>query len=83
MTEAIFKHIIEDISSAKEQILCELIEKIEGRPAVSTDAKNLIIAIYSPNLKNSRERIIYKNIQLGDIEVDTEQMVVRFIPIVD
>lgn len=77
----VLSNIIVDISSAKEQILRDLIEKIEGRPAVSSDTENIIIASYPRSLNNNRERILYKDIQLGDIEVDVNEMVVRFIPI--
>lgn len=77
----LINNVIADINGAKEKILRDLIEKIEGRPATLQDAENLIIARHPPHLKHTRERIIYRDIQLGDIEVDIEDMVVRFIPI--
>lgn len=79
----LINNVIADINTAKEKILLELIEKIEGRKPVLQDAENLILAKHPPHISNTRERVIYRNVQLGDIEVDTSEMVVRFIPIIE
>lgn len=79
----IVNKVIADINQAKEQILRELISKIEGRPALDTDAENLILARHPPHIYTSRERVIYKNVQIGDLEVSIEKMTVSFIPIIE
>lgn len=76
-------NVIADINGAKEKILRELIEKVEGRPAILQDAKNLVLASFPPHFDAHRERVIYRDVQLGDIQVDMVGMVVRFIPIVE
>lgn len=79
----LINNVIADINSTKEKILRELIEKIEGRPFTLQDVENLILAKHPPHPKRTRERVIYRDVQLGDIEVDIEDMVVRFIPIAE
>lgn len=76
----VINHIISDISSAKERIIKDLIQQVEGRQCVLDDAKNIIIA---QQIGFMKELIIYKNIQLGYIEVDITEtkMVVKFTPI--
>lgn len=74
----IINHIISDISTAKEKIIKDLIHQVEGRPYVLDDAKNIIVA---QQIGFMKELIIYKNIQLGYIEVDMKEMAVKFTPI--
>jgi len=75
--------VIADINQIKENILRDLIEKIEGRPAELADAKNLALITYPHNFLKDRQRVVYLDIELGDLEVDMIEMVVKFIPIVE
>jgi hypothetical protein len=75
--------VICGIYAAKESILRGLIEKIEGRPAVLSDAENFVLVKYPPYFCENRERVIYRDIHLGDIEVDMAEKFVKFIPIVE
>lgn len=77
----LINNVIVDIAGAKEKILRELIEKVEGRPATLQDAENLTLVTHPPHLGDHRQRVIYRHIQLGDIEVDIVHMFVRFIPL--
>ena len=45
----IVNKIIADINAAKENIIRDVIEKIEGRPAKLSDAENIILASCSPH----------------------------------
>lgn len=79
----LINNIIADINGAKEKILRELIEKIEGRPATLQDAENIVLATFPETIYVNRERVIYRDVPLGDIVVDSTEMVVKFIPIVE
>jgi hypothetical protein len=77
----LINNVLVYIAGAKEKIIRELIEKVECRPATLQDAENVILVTHSLSLDAHRQRVIYRDIQLGDIEVDMVGMVVRFIPI--
>lgn len=76
----LINNAIADITAAKEKILNELIEKIEGRPVILRDVENLIIATRPSHFNTILERVIYRDIELVDIEVDMVAMTVQFIP---
>jgi len=71
---------IENIISVREQVLGELISKIEKRPAEYSDAKNLILEQIQLDILTSTTRVFYKNIYLGNIIVSFETANVSFIP---
>ena len=75
--------IIADINAAKENTLRGVIEKIEGRPAELSDAENIILASFPPHISPYKQMVIYRDIQIGVMDVDMVGMVVTFTPIVE
>lgn len=74
---------IRNVQSAKDEILRNLIEKIEGRAAILSDADNLTLISYQIDISFliiTKQQVIYKGVTLGDIEISMRDMVVRFIP---
>jgi len=76
----ILEQSVEEIISAREQILGELISKIEKRPVRHSDAINLTLEHISSDVLISITRVFYKNIYLGNITVSFEKATVSFIP---
>lgn len=64
------KQLISEVETAREKIVMDLIEKIEGRPAVILDALNLVIEQQLFDGIKLRYGITYKDVKYGYIEVD-------------
>jgi len=77
MIDEAFSRIIE----AKETILRQVIEKIEGRPAELSDAKNINLASVMECHPYNRQLVIYRGVHIGYIEVNLIEMFIEFVPI--
>jgi hypothetical protein len=67
-----------DIHNAQHKILLDLIEKIEGRPCVLSDMDNVTLVDHEDGIS---ERVIYKDIPIGDIIYDQLKREVSFKPV--
>jgi hypothetical protein len=71
-------YFVFNINETKEKVLRELIEKIEGRPAELSDAKNITLGSYPSEFY--RQMVIYKDVHIGYLEMDMGNMSINFIP---
>lgn len=63
------KQLISEVEASREKIIMDLIEKVEGRPAVILDALHLAIEHQRFDGAKLRYGIIYKGVKYGYIEV--------------
>jgi len=78
--DRILRSVISGINAAKENILRQIVEQIEGRPAELLDAKNFILARYSSFKSHDMQMVIYKNVHVGNIDVNMIERTVTFTP---
>jgi len=78
--DRILRSVISGINAAKENILRQIVEQIEGRPAELLDAKNFILARYSSFKSPDMQMVIYKNVHVGNIDVNMIERTVTFTP---
>lgn len=71
-------YLLAQIHQAKHKVLLEIIEQFEGRPAIDSDAENLVLATD----QGRKEWVIYRDIHVGFIEVDPSKMLVTFTPLI-
>jgi hypothetical protein len=76
----LLQKIIAGIESAKSDVLKKVVQDIEGRPAEISDGENLILARYTFFKSPHRQMVIYKDVHVGDIDIDMDKQVVRFTP---
>lgn len=60
--------IIQQIEQAKEKIMHDLVQQIEGRPAVLSDGENFTF-VTPQNYDDGKTILMYKDVQLGYIQV--------------